>query len=519
MRIFLLSTFVILTSCGTFDSVPFKEHAKILDKKSVEFIRNTPHVNLNNYANQQDRIRLRKGKKLDKDIMVAVSGGGARAAAFTLGVLAELEKLGELVGKDKSNALDEIDYFSTVSGGGWAVGAYLANRHFSQDTPYSLNKNIKRVHSRFQQMEGSQSYCQADKVKNLISKNELMPCEESFDCSSNTYLAYKDIFPEKNSIPTLPYIFSNATIHSNHAPFTFTQANLDYYKIKTFNFCDEEIDAKPGKTLANLDLSGPLAISSSVPGFYSAFADTGICDKSHTTGEGKRIKKNIYWDSYYCKTLINDDPDDNDNALTRLILIDGGLYDNYGFFTALEALDSLKRKKDRVLIVIDSNADTNIPFQNTTPPLFGELGIIFSTATKSVFPSRTTQFRRNYKNMANHIGVESFVLDFFSATEISEKLKNNPSLLDELDSLKKHVKKEIYCYDFEGNTLYKTKKEKTSTDCLENNFYRAGLLHKTTYKYSESYFKTREELGRLVVRLNAQKLYDLIYKPNPPTKY
>ena len=65
--------------------------------------------------------KKRIGKDKDKDLCgLSLSGGGIRSAAFGLGVMQGL-----VAGNDKTgNVLKEIDYLSTVSGGGF-IGSSL----------------------------------------------------------------------------------------------------------------------------------------------------------------------------------------------------------------------------------------------------------------------------------------------------------------------------------------------------------------------------------------------------------
>ncbi|MBA3664412.1 MAG: patatin-like phospholipase family protein [Bacteroidetes bacterium] len=72
-----------------------------------------------NSRDNQDSSRL---------IIYCASGGGARAASFNTGILLELENILTDIApkKSNSNVLNEIDYFSTTSGGGWGVSSYIA---------------------------------------------------------------------------------------------------------------------------------------------------------------------------------------------------------------------------------------------------------------------------------------------------------------------------------------------------------------------------------------------------------
>src|SRR5689334_1536096 len=57
-----------------------------------------------------------------KRAAVCISGGGIRSASFALGVLQGLAKLGT---DAKESVLAQIDYLSTVSGGGY-IGSWLS---------------------------------------------------------------------------------------------------------------------------------------------------------------------------------------------------------------------------------------------------------------------------------------------------------------------------------------------------------------------------------------------------------
>ena len=83
-----------------------------------------PTVDLKEYANVQSR----PGQRSDVAVAVAISGGGMRAANFAAGVLKALEATEVRgAGGGKSNLLREVDYFSTVSGGGLAAGSYITH--------------------------------------------------------------------------------------------------------------------------------------------------------------------------------------------------------------------------------------------------------------------------------------------------------------------------------------------------------------------------------------------------------
>lgn len=78
----------------------------------------TPPIDLSFYRSVQER----PGQDSTLAIAMSLSGGGHRAANLAVGVMLGLEELRLELGGD---VLDEIDYLSSVSGGGFAGGAYI----------------------------------------------------------------------------------------------------------------------------------------------------------------------------------------------------------------------------------------------------------------------------------------------------------------------------------------------------------------------------------------------------------
>ncbi|MEI7836280.1 MAG: hypothetical protein WCK05_07690, partial [Planctomycetota bacterium] len=67
-------------------------------------------------------VQQRAGQDPAAGMALACSGGGMRAANLVAGVLLGLEELKKEPGSN-ANAPREVDYFSSVSGGGMGVGA------------------------------------------------------------------------------------------------------------------------------------------------------------------------------------------------------------------------------------------------------------------------------------------------------------------------------------------------------------------------------------------------------------
>lgn len=471
----VLAISILIQSCGTLKSVPYPSNFNSLDSKAVNFNLNSPKVELSKLTNQSHRLNQ---DLVDKEILVSVSGGGARAAAFSLGVLAELENLGDWTDSKVSvDALKEIDYFSTVSGGGWGVSSYLADKVKKDDVNYKLNDNLQ-----------------------LIKKNFLAFSDDNIDClpsqiekHATNGLKMGHIFNQDIKNMKLPYLFINGTIYSNQSPFVFTQGISDYYRVDEFLGCEGKVSYKSGKNFNELPVSFAVASSGSVPGFYHNYATTHICNP-----------ESDLFDSFYCAQ--------GKSHIDKLILVDGGIYDNYGYQTALEVISQTEASK--VIIIIDSNADTEIPFERDLEISEKKVGI--NTIMKAGFPARTSAYNKMFKMSASLLDVKTITLDFFSVADFVNKTKDMEpdKLLYGLDKLKAHSETKVYCFDDDGTYINNEKDLKSngdSMDCKANNYYRSGLMGKTTYKFDDYYFAILEELGRLAVRVNANEIKNKLY--------
>lgn len=109
----------ILTSCKTMKIVENTYPFESFEKDSLP-----QSVKLSNYNNPNNRPQQDE----EKLVILCASGGGSRAASFSIGIMLELERV--LLSTDSSkNILNEIDYFSTVSGGGWGVSSFIAHKY------------------------------------------------------------------------------------------------------------------------------------------------------------------------------------------------------------------------------------------------------------------------------------------------------------------------------------------------------------------------------------------------------
>ena len=288
-----------------------------------------PRVDLSRYKS----VQTRTGQNEDLALAVAISGGGHRAGNFAAGVLLALEDFRGTDGQPL-NILREVDYFSTVSGGGFPVGVYLGTRSdegssASYSFQAALNSNGERYLKNLRR-DYQMTLLEAAFTPECIGYKDAGDLlEEKFDNyllgakyrESGGSLVLSDVFREAASEKPveLPYWFANATVYENGTRFVFTPGIISAYGIKqcTHRMKDFEIH-RDGR---NMPLAVGMKTSASFPVLIPA--TTLKCSKT------------------------------TDPLNPFLHLVDGGLVDNQGIYTAFEVLrqDPAKRK---VLIVIDA---------------------------------------------------------------------------------------------------------------------------------------------------------------------
>lgn len=299
-----------------------------------------PQVNLSHYED----VQKRPGQRSDIAVAVAISGGGMRAANFAAGVLKALENI-EVPGVhgSRSNLLREVDYFSSVSGGGLTVGSYITHlmeyrRLHPEDTAASgftfasgqntsvEGRNWKSALSKNYQSSIVASFFNPKMIGQLDRGDVLESRLDDYVLGQHgkRSLTLGDVFKPKGTIPLLPYWIANATVYENGAIFPFTPDILQTYGINRYSH-----------RLSSHKLASPYDLPLSVAMKTSASFPVAIPPTTLRSGA--------------------------DPKNPQLHLIDGGVSDNLGFVTALRLLkqDSAKKK---VLIIIDAYNGRVEPF-------------------------------------------------------------------------------------------------------------------------------------------------------------
>lgn len=271
-------------------------------------------------------------------LAVAISGGGHRAANFATGVFLGLEKIGY---GSTSNMLNEVDFFSTVSGGGFAAAAYISERYvhrhdyhpsFSwfeekllencepgsrQRGHLCLRESLRRSYERglvgtILNVPGRiigrtwSHYLESEYNRNLLGVRK----HPGAFAQDHSAITLSDILPDSGTTPLVPFWVTNATVFRNGAIFPFAPSVLERYAIIAYSheYRRRDLD-RPG----DLPVSVGVKASSAFPVLISP------------------------------TSLVADRPDSRD----RVLLIDGGVADNLGLATALHFLTASRQTPSR----------------------------------------------------------------------------------------------------------------------------------------------------------------------------
>ena len=303
-------------------------------------IKDPPTVQLAAYRSVQDRD---DGQDPELAVVAAMSGGGHRAANFAMGVLLALETFE--ADSDTFDLLKEIDYYSTVSGGGFAAGVYMATLHDHLQLPggrtgYSLAQALRRNRGRLQ------VNLERDYQDTIFGGLLCLRCLGSADAGdiferkldryvlgakyrdAKRSLTLRDVFRPAGSTEAvrLPYWVANATVYENGARFQFTPDMLASYGVVGYTHHLKKRDLDPA--CYDLPLAVGLKASASFPVAFPA-------------------------------TTLHCAPD-ADTLNPYLHLMDGGLVDNMGYRTAIELLQQ-DRAKRKVLLIIDAYKGVSLP--------------------------------------------------------------------------------------------------------------------------------------------------------------
>lgn len=471
-------------------SVPWPTNVEVHDAEAMNFLRGPARIDADLGAGLEAKEMFADGRLVG----LSVSGGGARAAAFTLGVLTELQA----IKAGGSTALDSLDFISSNSGGSWGVAAYLSDRAARDDPGYSLLSRMLgppggSLIERFDRISDGRVPCWSVAMRKHLFGRQ----------------TYGDVYSPRNRV-RLPRAYINAALLPSHSPFVFTDAFLKHYRVNRFGACGGDWmspeESTAIRTLADLPLGYAAAASGTVPPFYYAYARTGLCGEARLEAEPS-----------FCHRI------QKGKARDFLRIADGGYYDNIGYKTAYEVMLSQKDESPqarRAMILVNSNPATEL---QTIKRGDRSSSFLATTALNGLFAVQDSTFDRLHGAMFVPLGVEKPVLlDFYSTAGFRP---DQHHLLTDLEELAYYAAYNVRCYD--GSTLLPVDRNKPRDrsqasagsvdhlvrkggDCLSENFYRTGTLGKTTYKIDGPWFRILWQLGRLSVRMKCPAIVEAL---------
>ena len=298
-------------------------------------------------------------------VLLAFSGGGTRAAAFSYGVLLEMSETPIGQGEQQHPMLQEIDVITAVSGGSFTAAYYglYGNRIFEDYEEVFLRRDVQG------ELTGqvlnplnwarllSPYYTRADMATQLYN-------DTIFDGATFGDLAEGDG----------PFVIINATEMTLGTRFQFTQNYADI-------ICTD---------LSQLPVARAVTASSAVPILFSPITITnyaGQCgweepDWARTALSSSDRSSRIY--NLASSMMALNDGDDH----PYLHLFDGGLADNLGLRalmdgvlrhdTIMEALNSIGMPDARNVVIVLVNAETALDVESSrrsqTPTFAASLG-------------------------------------------------------------------------------------------------------------------------------------------------
>src|SRR5450631_938287 len=276
-------------------------------------------------ANTGYRFEARLAKVKDKEnlIILAFSGGGTRAAAFSYGVLEFLRRT-EIIGPkgNKGRLLDEVDVITGVSGGSFTALAYglYGDKLFTEYEQRFLKRNV-----------------QGEIIARAFSPaNWGKLSSTGWGRSELAAQLYDEILFDGATFGDLnrgtgPLILASATDISTGSRFVFTQ--------RVFDIICSDLDAVPLSRAAASSSAVPVVLSSITINNYG-----GTCNRStpalvKTFTESDNPPRPA---ARAIRSLKAEEAYGDGVHRPYLHLVDGGVSDNVGMRAVLDAMEVLE---------------------------------------------------------------------------------------------------------------------------------------------------------------------------------
>ncbi|MBS0455990.1 MAG: patatin-like phospholipase family protein [Proteobacteria bacterium] len=242
----------------------------------------------------------------DTFVVLAFSGGGTRAAAFSYGVLESLRDTTILVDGKQRRLLDEVDVITSVSGGSYTAAYYglfgdRIFRDFTRDFLYrDWQGELIRLAVRPWSLTtmASRDYNRSDLVAAYLDRT-LFEGKTFSDMSRNE----------------LPFVILNASDINNATTFSFIQQQFDF-------LCSD---------LSSYPVANAVMASSALPGPFATMAlrNYGDCGERHRSWMQDSLEHDDFLDRRHVVALALERYSHPDR-MPILRLVDGGVTDNLG---------------------------------------------------------------------------------------------------------------------------------------------------------------------------------------------
>ena len=344
-----------------------------------------PTVRLDYYRSVQER----PGQDSSLAVALAISGGGSRAANFGIGVMLGLEQL-HMRGEQEQDMLDQVDYLSTVSGGGFAGGAYITalyeHRYFNRQEPFQLSNYIQRQIRKDLAVSYTGVLLRAainprlwfsyaddgDALERAIDEHVLgFDRRQKKDGPRTRSLLLRDIFVPAGSTGQVyfPMHITNSSTLSTMTIFPFTPDILARYQINGYT---HRLHMVKRDSLDPFQV--PLAVGIKASGSFPVLISNSTLRSSFS-------------------------PD-----RPYLHLIDGAMTENIGYYTAVEILKQERNRRRKVLLVVDADAGGNLYTFSKHEAAEFSLGVLGRLPSSGLYARRAT-LAKDIRSVCQQYGI------------------------------------------------------------------------------------------------------------------
>jgi NTE family protein len=291
----------------------------------------TPQLELAGAPGYRLAEAIRPGQSDDLLVVLAISGGGMRAAALGYGVLEELRRTDVMVKGVKRRLLDEVDVISAVSGGTLPATYYSlrGEKTFEEFETRVLSRNLERELALrivtptnwFRLPSGT------------FGKSDLFA--ELYDETVFNHATFGDLKRANG-----PFVIINGTDVTTGARFSFTQ---DYFDA----ICGDLLRVTLGRAIATSTALPPLLTPITLENRGGicgrkapAWQDTAEAAIGESETPGRALLRARALQSY------------EDPARPYIHLFDGGLSENLGLTEVLRAFEILKVDPDETVLPV-----------------------------------------------------------------------------------------------------------------------------------------------------------------------